>query len=150
MAFNVCPCLLDPISVVLVDFFSTFNRLASPLFLLRTHRDWTLGVRKDLTRVYDKTFDLHNHWVSELCPTPGTLTNWKIQLFGNWIRFCPQVNGRRHSVGSRRKSQPQSLDLALSKGSNRVGACFHSHEEGYRYNYRNVVFYTYLELRTMI
>jgi hypothetical protein len=36
--------------------------------------------------------------------------NQNTQRFGNWIFFCPQVRGERHSVGSLRKSYSQSLD----------------------------------------
>jgi hypothetical protein len=43
----------------------------------------------------------------------------------------------------------QWLRLARPKGSNRVSVSFPSHEDGNRSSFRNVVFPTYFELRTM-
>jgi hypothetical protein len=43
----------------------------------------------------------------------------------------------------------QSLRLALSKEPNRVGVSLSSHDDGNRSSFLNVVFSSYLELKTM-
>jgi hypothetical protein len=58
----------------------------------------------------------------------------KTQRFGNWICFRPQVREDTYSVGSLRKSYPQSLDQVQQS------RCLRSPEEGKRSSLRNVVF----------
>jgi hypothetical protein len=51
-------------------------------------------------------YSTQNHWVSGLGPSSIIINNQK--NFGNWKFFRVQVKGRKHSVGSLRKTQPTS------------------------------------------
>jgi hypothetical protein len=43
-------------------------------------------------------YNTQTHWVFGFCPSSGILKNYKIQRFGNWICFRPQVRGETPNI----------------------------------------------------
>jgi hypothetical protein len=74
--------------------------------------------------------NIQNQWDFGLCPSSGILET------------------KKHNISE--TGSVSFLMLVLSKGPKREGDFFRSLEDRNRTSFRNVVFYSYLELRTIV
>jgi hypothetical protein len=80
----------------------------------------------------DINLHFESYWVLGLRPLSGILKPAKHSISGNWTCFRPQMRGEgTYFLGSHRRNQPQSLDLANT--AFRKLDLFPSSDEGRRY-----------------